>query len=201
MHAVPAEGGWRWRPAPGPPRRTPCRRRSVHVWPQSWFLDDEPESRLRNLVDDVVNARLAATPPSPDLFAGMSTNRKAVHLWADMSSPIRRERQNSPRPQPTRCGPPNRHSPTPGRWQFLAVRRRTTTRLPWQTADPALFPRDNHGLEPVGHHQLMLQRAWGTSLSDVARLTPGFSGGVDGPDVLEFSTGWRPDCRRRPVST
>ena len=103
-------------------------------------LDDEPESRLRNLVDDVVNARLAATPPSPDLFAGMSTNRKAVHLWADHV--IARSGANARTvlvlsPPDAASQPAFPNSLDAG---TLAVRLdEPTTRLPWQTADPALF--------------------------------------------------------------
>ena len=102
--------------------------------------------------------------------------------------PIRRERQNSPV-----LSPPDAASQPafPNSWTLapLAVRLdEPTTRLPWQTADPALFHATTTAWNQWAiTEKLMLQRAWGTSLSDVAQaLHAGPVAELTDPDVLEF---------------
>ncbi len=186
---VPADEGWRWRLAPGP-YETDALQRAVSVCLAAGVvLDDEPESRLRTLVDDVVNSRLAATPPNPDVFAGMSANRKAAHLWADHV--IARSGANAR--TVLVLSPPDAESQPdfPESWTLalLAVRLdEPTTRLPWQTADPALFHATTTAWNQWAiTEMLMLQRAWGTSLSDVVQaLQAGPVAELADTDVLEF---------------
>ena len=186
---VPADEGWRWRPAPGPHETDALQSAVSACLAAGVVLDDEPESRLRTLVDDVVNARLAAAPPNPDLFAGMSANRKAAHLWADHVT----ARSGANARTVLVLSPPDAASQPDflDSWTLalLAVRLdEPTTRLPWQTADPALFHATTTAWNQWAiTEMLMLQRAWGTSLSDVVQaLQADPVAELADTDVLEF---------------
>jgi non-specific serine/threonine protein kinase len=157
-------------------------------------VDDEPEGRLWDLVDDVVNARVAAGLAEGDVpihASGATSGLRGATLWADHV--IARAGANAR--VALALSPPDPEALTgvvaPVGWSLspLAIRiDEPTTRLPWGSADPALF-----GAPPgawarwSATEATMLRRAWGSRLPELRdELGDGSVVGLADADVLEF---------------
>ncbi|HYN55619.1 MAG TPA: DEAD/DEAH box helicase [Motilibacterales bacterium] len=191
---VPSGAGWRWRAAPGPALAGDVDAALAACLAAGVVVDDEPEARLRAFVDDVVDTRVAAGLVDPDLPirpSAATSGQRGATLWADHV--IARAAANAR--IALVLSPPDAEalpsSGAPPGWSLapLAIRiDEPTTRLPWGSADPALF-----GAPPgawarwVETEASMLSRAWGTRLAEIRDETSGGSvAGVAGVDVLEF---------------
>ncbi len=154
-------------------------------------VDDEPELRLRDLVDDVVDARVTAGLAEGDVAiraSGATSGQRGAALWTDHV--IARAGANAR--TAVVLSPPDPEALT-GRvaWTLSALAIRIdepTTRLPWGSADPALFGAAPGAWERwAATETSMLLRAWGTRLPGlVEELGAGSSVGLADGDVLEF---------------
>ena len=189
---MPLGAGWRWRAAPGAfAGGSPGRRRWLSVVSAGVVVDDEPELRLRDLVDDVVDARVTAGLADGDVAiraSGTTSGQRGAALWTDHV--IARAGANAR--TAVVLSPPDPEALT-GRvaWTLSALAIRIdepTTRLPWGSADPALFGAAPGAWERwAATETSMLLRAWGTRLPGlVEELGAGSSVGLADGDVLEF---------------
>ena len=191
---VPDGAGWRWRAAPGPALAGALDAAVVACLAAGVVVDDEPEARLRAFVDAVVDARIAAGLVDPDLSIHLdpaASGQRGALLWADHV--IARAGANAR--IALVLSPPGPEASTgtgaPARWSLapLAIRvDEPTTRLPWGSADPALF-----GAAPdpwarwADTEASMLRRAWGARLPELVEGLAGRSAvGLADTDVLEF---------------
>ena len=193
-HAVPIPqgAGWRWRAAPGPWLAGVLDAAVAACVAAGVVVDDEPESRLRDLVDDVVDARVSAALAGGDVpirALGGPSGQRGATLWADHV--IARAGANARTALVLSPPDPDALTGHPATWTLSALAIRIdepTTRLPWGSADPALF-----GAAPgvwtrwADTETSMLLRAWGTRLPGlVDELGGGSSVSLADIDVLEF---------------
>ena len=201
---IPVGAGWRWRAAPGPALSDELDVAVAACVLAGVVIDDEPEVRLRGFIDDVVDSRVAAglvaadmslhSPvilPSGGRASGGPSGQRGATRWADHV--IARAAANAR--TALVLSPPDPESLTSPQsgamWTLAPLAIRTdepTTRLPWLSADPALF-----GATPAAWARwaeteaLMLSRAWGPRLPEVVEaLGGGSSAGLPDADVLEF---------------
>ncbi len=193
-HPVPIPGrvGWRWRAAPGPSVAGALDAALGACVAAGVVLDDDPEGRLRALVDDVVDARVAAAlveGDRPIRAWGVTSGDRGATLWANhviarAGANARTALVLSP-PDPEAL---TRHRST---WNLSALALRIdepTTRLPWGSADPTLFGAAPGAWARWAETEThMLRRAWGTRLPGlVEELGGGSPIGLADVDVLEF---------------
>lgn len=187
---VLGEAGWTWRPAPGPPRAATLERAVAACRTAGVVIDDEPQMRLQTFADDVVNARLGDGSDVADLplvFSRAASGRRGAQLWAEHV--IARAAANAR--TALVLSPPDTEAEPGSAWTLtpLAIRiDEETTRLPWVSADPAHF-----GTSPdawarwADAEMLMLRRAWGSTLPEVAEaLSDGSAVTLADADVLVF---------------
>jgi len=190
---VPDGAGWTWRAAPGPALVGTLDTAVAACIAAGVVVDDEPEARLRDFIDQVVHARVAAgVAAGPPIRSTASANgQRAATLWADHV--IARAGANAR--IALVLSPPDPEALTstaaPAAWSLapLAIRiDEPTTRLPWGSADPALFgapPSAWTRWEPT--EASMLRRAWGSRLAELRdELGGGSPVGLADTDVLEF---------------
>ncbi len=187
---IPQGAGWRWRAAPGPALSDELDGAVAACVLAGVVVDDEPEVRLRGFIDDVVDSRVAAGLVAAEMTLRGPSGQRGATRWADHV--IARAAANAR--TALVLSPPDPESltsPQSGTWTLapLAIRAdEPTTRLPWLSADPALF-----GATPAAWARwaqteaLMLGRAWGPRLPEVVEALGGGSPvGLADADVLEF---------------
>ncbi len=194
--AVPVPEGpdWRWRAAPGPTLAGALDASLRACLAAGVVVDDEPEVRLQGFVDDVVAARIAAGLEQTDVpldWSRARSGRRGATMWADhvtarAGANTRLALVLSP-PDPEAAVDPK----TPDAWTVapLAIRiDEPTTRLPWASADPALFEVPPDVWQQFrATEMLMLRRAWGTGLAElVDGLADGAVVGLADAEVLLF---------------
>jgi non-specific serine/threonine protein kinase len=189
---IPQGAGWRWRAAPSPALAGALDAAVAACVAAGVVVDDDPEVRLRDLVDDIVNARVTdglATGDVPIRGSGAASGQRGATLWADHV--VARAGANAR--TALVLSPPDPDAPTnhPTRWTLSALAVRIdepTTRLPWGSADPALFgAAAGTWSRWADTERSMLGRAWGTRLPGlVEQLGGGSSVGLADVDVLEF---------------
>ena len=191
---VPDGAGWRWRAAPGPSLASTLDAALATCLAVGVVVDDEPEARLRTFVDDVVDACVAAGLADPDLPlnpTAANSGQRGATLWADHV--IARAGANAR--IAIALSPPDPEAQTspgaPAGWSLapLAIRiDEPTTRLPWGSADPALFrAAPGAWARWVTTEATMLSRAWGTRLPEMRdELSGACVVGLADADVLEF---------------
>lgn len=189
---VPREAGWRWRAAPGPSLAGALDDAVTACLAAGAVVDDEPERRLRTLVDDVVDARVSAGLAGGDRpfrSPGPASGQRGAALWADHV--VARAGANAR--TALVLSPPDPDAPAsraaPWTLSVLAIRiDEPTTRLPWGTADPALFGAGQGTWTRWAEtERRMLGRAWGTRLPGMAeRLGGGSPVGLADDEVIEF---------------
>jgi superfamily II DNA or RNA helicase len=192
-HPVPTPqgAGWRWRAAPGPSLAGDVDAAVAACVAAGVVVDDDPEVRLRDLLDDVVNARVTAALAGGDRpirASGAPSGQRGATLWADHV--IARAGANARTALVLSPPDPEALTGHPTTWTLSALAIRIdepTTRLPWGSADPALF-----GAAPgtwtrwADTETSMLLRAWGTRLPGLVEELRGSSVGLADVDVLEF---------------
>ena len=83
---IPQGAGWRWRAAPGPSLAGALDAAVAACVAAGVVVDDDPEGRLRDLVDDVVDARVTAGLAGGDVPIRASeapSGQRGATLWAD----------------------------------------------------------------------------------------------------------------------
>ena len=188
---IPQGTGWRWRAAPGPALAGALDAAVAGCVAAGVVVDDEPEGRLRDLVDDVVNVRVTEGLVDGDVpirGSGVTSGQRAASIWADHV--VARAGANA-RTALVLSPPDPEALSHPAAWTLSALAIRIdepTTRLPWGSADPALF-----GAAPgtwtrwADTEGAMLGRAWGTRLPGLVQELGGRSAvGLADVDVLEF---------------
>jgi superfamily II DNA or RNA helicase len=189
---IPHGSGWRWRAAPGASLAGAVDAAIAECLAAGLVVDDEPEGRLRDLVDDVVNARVAAGLASGDVpirASRATSGLRGATLWADHV--VARAGANARIALVLSPPDPQAVTSHPTTWTLSALAIRIdepTTRLPWGRADPTLF-----GAAPgawsrwAEAERRMLRQAWGTRLPGfVEELAGGSAPGLADVDVLEF---------------
>ena len=188
---IPQGAGWRWRAAPGPSLAGALDAAVTACVAAGVVVDDDPEGRLRDLVDEVVDARVVAGLAGGDVpirVLGATSGQRGAALWADHV--VARAGANA------RTGlvlsPPDPEALTryPATWSLSALAIRIdepTTRLPWGSADPALFGATSAAWTRwADMESRMLGRAWGTRLPGLVEELRGSTVGLADVDVLEF---------------
>lgn len=164
---TPDGEGWRWRAAPGPALAAELEAAVRACVAAGAVLDPEPESLLRRHVDAVADARVSAGLDGPlPLWPTGRSGRAGAAQWADHV--VARAAANAR--TVVVLSPPDGDGAADG-WTLtpLAVRLdEPTTRLPWVSADPALFGADPALWERWATTELrLLRRAWSTALPHV----------------------------------
>ena len=164
---TPDGEGWRWRAAPGPALAAELEAAVRACVAAGAVLDPEPESLLRRHVDAVADARVSAGLDGPlPLWPTGRFGRAGAAQWADHV--VARAAANAR--TVVVLSPPDGDGAADG-WTLtpLAVRLdEPTTRLPWVSADPALFGADPALWERWATTELrLLRRAWSTALPHV----------------------------------
>jgi len=164
---TPDGEGWRWRAAPGPALAAELEAAVRACVAAGAVLDPEPESLLRRHVDAVADARVSAGLDGPlPLWPTGRFGRAGAAQWADHV--VARAAANAR--TVVVLSPPDGDGAADG-WTLtpLAVRLdEPTTRLPWVSADSALFGADPALWERWATTELrLLRRAWSTALPHV----------------------------------
>ncbi|MGM0386115.1 MAG: DEAD/DEAH box helicase [Actinomycetota bacterium] len=165
---TPDGEGWRWRAAPGPALAAELEREVWACVVAGTVVDVEPEARLRAHVDAVVDARIGAALDGPlPLWPTGRTGRAGAAQWADHV--VARSAANA-RTVVVLTAPDGDGAGDEWTLVPLAVRvDEPTTRLPWVSADPAMFGADPLLWERWAATEMrMLRRAWGPPLPNVA---------------------------------
>jgi non-specific serine/threonine protein kinase len=193
-HPVPIPQGtrWRWRAAPGPALASALDAAIAACVAAGVVVDDDPEVRLRDLVDDVVDARVTDSLAGDDVplrASNAASGQRGTTLWADHV--VARAGANARTALVLSPPDPDASRSLPGSWTLSALAVRVdepTTRLPWGSADPALFGAAQGTWSRWADTEwLMLGRAWGTRLPGLVEHLGGRSSvRLAGAEVLEF---------------
>ena len=189
---IPQGAGWGWRAAPGPSLAGALEAAVAGCLAAGVVVDDDPEGRLRDLVDEVVDARMTAALAGagvPFRASVATSGQRGATLWADHV--VARAGANARTALVLSPPDPEALTSRSAAWTLSALAIRIdepTTRLPWGSADSALF-----GAAPgawarwADTESRMLLRAWGTRLPGlVEELGCGSSVCLADVDVLEF---------------
>lgn len=189
---IPEKGRWGWRAAPGPSLANALDAALAACVAAGVVIDDEPEARLRDLVDEVVDARLSgalADGDRPIRSEVAAFGQRGATLWADHV--IARAGANARTALVLSPPDPDALTSHPASWSLSALAIRIdepTTRLPWGSANPDLFAAAaGIWARWADTETRMLRRAWGTRLPGlVEQLGGGSAVSLADVDVLEF---------------
>lgn len=181
---VPNGDGWQWRAAPGAALAAELDHAVRACLAAGAAVAADAEDRLRAHVDAVVHARVTAAlgGAAPPLPPSGRSGRTGAELWADQVA----ARAAANARTALLLAPPGEEDAA---WRLtpLAVRAdEPTTRLPWATADPALFGATTDRWRAWAEVEMrMLHRAWGAALPEVAdALRAGTAVALGDDDVL-----------------
>ena len=190
---IPQGAGWRWRAAPGPSLAGALDAAVAACVAAGVVVDDDPERRLRDLVDDVVDARvtagLAGGGRSDPRVGGHIRSARGHALGRPCGRPGGGQRPDRPGAQP--AGRRSADEPS-GRVDPVGVGdpdRRADHPAAVGQRGPGPVRGRARSLDEVGRYGdgACCCRAWGTRLPGlVEELGGGSSVGLADVDVLEF---------------